>query len=128
MIQLDERMAQRRSRSEEARDKAVGLARNIINQIADLYSEKILSDHWARVRQATNDLLDDFVAGLILRETAQEVPGFAARERMAEVAWEFYFDRNAGEMAHDFRGGYHQGYIDGMRAIVKEPSDDDSRV
>lgn len=41
------------------------LARNIINQIGDIYSERIPSDQWVPVRQETNDLLDEFVAGLL---------------------------------------------------------------
>lgn len=38
--------------------------------------------------------------------------GFAYREDMARKAWEF-FTGSDERMSHDFRGGYHQGFIDG---------------
>ena len=41
------------------------LARNIINQIGDLWYEQIPSEKWVPVRQATNDQLDIWVAGLL---------------------------------------------------------------
>jgi len=44
---------------------SLDLARNIVNQIADLYSEKIPSVLWVEVRQDTNDELDQFVKRLI---------------------------------------------------------------
>lgn len=44
----------------------------------------------------------------------ERVPGFAEREKRAARAWEF-FARDDREMSHDFRGGYHQGMIDGFR-------------
>ena len=53
-------------------EKAVGLtavlveARNIVNQIGDLYSEKIKSKNWIPVRQSTNDELDLFVAKILV--------------------------------------------------------------
>lgn len=39
------------------------IAYNIVNQIADYYSERIPSDQWVDVRQASNDELDAFVLG-----------------------------------------------------------------
>jgi hypothetical protein len=36
-------------------------ARNIVNQLADLYSERIPSSEWIKVRQSTNDMADQFV-------------------------------------------------------------------
>lgn len=40
-------------------------AYNIVNQLADFYSEKIPSDKWLDVRQASNDELDHFVQKLL---------------------------------------------------------------
>lgn len=45
-----------------------------------------------------------------------EQAGFAARERRAEAAWEFFTEREV-EMTHEFRGGYHQGFIDGRAQL-----------
>jgi hypothetical protein len=42
------------------------LARNIVNQVADLYHESIPSGRWVKVRQETNDMLDDWVSSLLL--------------------------------------------------------------
>ena len=49
------------------------------------------------------------------------VPGFAEREKRAARAWEF-FARSDREMSHDFRGGYHQGLIDGLRRAPATPA------
>lgn len=43
----------------------LAIARNIINQIADVYSDQILHPYWVEVRQRTNDRLDVFVTGLL---------------------------------------------------------------
>ena len=45
--------------------EALFIARNIINQIADRYHERIPSPDWVRVRQETNDELDEFAVRLI---------------------------------------------------------------
>lgn len=44
---------------------AIDIARNIINQIGDLWAERIPSEDWVKVRQSTNDELDAFAARLI---------------------------------------------------------------
>lgn len=44
---------------------------------------------------------------------ARGVPGFAERENRATRAWEFFANDDRA-MSHDFRGGYHQGLIDGF--------------
>lgn len=41
------------------------LARNIINQIGDLWAEHMPSEQWVPVRQATNDQLDTWVSSLV---------------------------------------------------------------
>ncbi|WP_217181587.1 hypothetical protein [Streptomyces sp. AC495_CC817] len=43
----------------------LAVARNIINQIGDIYHERIPSPDWVKTRQETNDELDTFVASLI---------------------------------------------------------------
>lgn len=53
-------------------------------------------------------------------EEEARAAGFATRESMARKAWEFYSTRDAA-MTHDFRGGYHQGYIDGAASRVSTP-------
>lgn len=50
----------------DARRNAMATARNIVNQIGDLYHERIPSPDWVRVRQETNDEVDAFVTNLIL--------------------------------------------------------------
>ena len=63
----------------------MAVARNIVNQIGDLYAERIPSPDWVPVRQATNDELDAFTARLIrgvrtgtLREAAVALDATAA--------------------------------------------------
>lgn len=71
------------------------VARNIINQIGDLWSEKIPSDLWVPVRQATNDELDTFVLKLI-RSAESITP--ERIERAAEAMHRhdhFYMNDNA---------------------------------
>jgi len=46
--------------------EVLAIARNIVNQIGELYYERISSPDWVRVRQETNDELDAFAARLIL--------------------------------------------------------------
>ena len=41
------------------------LASNIVNQLPDMYTERIPSDKWIEVRQATNDMADEFVLGIL---------------------------------------------------------------
>jgi len=48
------------------------LARNIINQIGDLWAEHIPSEQWVPVRQATNDQLDTWVSSLVRAALAAE--------------------------------------------------------
>jgi hypothetical protein len=43
----------------------LAIARNIVNQIGDVYAEHIPSPEWVPVRQQTNDKLDAFAALLI---------------------------------------------------------------
>jgi hypothetical protein len=43
----------------------LAVARNIVNQLGDLWSERIPSPEWVKVRQETNDLADEFVIRLI---------------------------------------------------------------
>ncbi|MFF7293193.1 hypothetical protein ACFY9N_11745 [Microbacterium sp. NPDC008134] len=66
-------------------DDEIAVARNIVNQIGDLYAERIPSPDWVPVRQRTNDELDAFVARLIrtLRRTeeAQAASGGADGEQ-----------------------------------------------
>ena len=50
--------------------------------------------------------------------------GFAERERLARAAWEFFSERDADEMTHQFRGGYHQGFIDGQSHSVPAEADE----
>jgi hypothetical protein len=50
------------------------IAYNIVNQLADFYSEKIPSQDWIEVRQASNDQLDTFVFDFLSKE----------REKLAE--------------------------------------------
>lgn len=52
-----------------ATDDELMLARNIVNQLGELWCERILSAEWVHVRQATNDLADEFVSGLIHKHT-----------------------------------------------------------
>lgn len=61
--------------------EALAIARNIVNQIGDVYHERIPSPDWVQVRQETNDELDAFTARLIagFRRTVQpERPSFDA--------------------------------------------------
>lgn len=63
------------------------LARNIINQIGDLWSEQIPSPLWVPVRQATNDQLDTWISGLLrdaLAATSDTVPREEALRQMRE--------------------------------------------
>lgn len=41
------------------------IASNIVNQLADHYSERISSPDWVPVRQASNDALDSWVYAMI---------------------------------------------------------------
>lgn len=41
------------------------IARNIVNQLADTYHERIPHEDWVKVRQETNDMHDDFVTDLL---------------------------------------------------------------
>lgn len=41
------------------------IASNIVNQIADHYSQRVPSDSWAAVRQSSNDALDRWVVGMV---------------------------------------------------------------
>lgn len=50
------------------------LARNIINQIGDLWHERIPSPLWIPVRQDTNDRLDTWVTSLLRGALAETVP------------------------------------------------------
>jgi len=50
------------------------LARNIINQIGDLWHERIPSPLWVPVRQATNDQLDRWVTSLLRSALGDTVP------------------------------------------------------
>lgn len=43
----------------------LAVARNIVNQLGDLWSERIPSPEWVKVRQETNDRADEFVLRLI---------------------------------------------------------------
>jgi hypothetical protein len=43
----------------------VNAAANIVNQLADMYSELIPSSAWVEVRQMTNDKADKFVSEAI---------------------------------------------------------------
>lgn len=61
---------------------AFRIARNIINQIGDLYYERIPSPDWVKVRQDTNDELDVFVSGLIIGFRRLETP-----KPVADHAW-----------------------------------------
>ena len=58
----------------------LAVARNIVNQIGDLWAEKIPSEKWVPVRQATNDRLDEFTAGLI--ETVAERDEFHTMDEL----------------------------------------------
>lgn len=49
----------------------IAAARNIVNQIGDLFHDRIPSGKWVRVRQETNDQLDAFVAGIIRKQKAE---------------------------------------------------------
>ena len=48
------------------------VAKNIINQLGDLWSERIPSPEWVPMRQSTNDPLDVFVTELIEKHVAAE--------------------------------------------------------
>lgn len=54
-------------------------ARNIVNQIADFYMAQIPSDEWVKVRQASNDKLDEWVHHL-LASKASNSDAFALDE------------------------------------------------
>lgn len=58
----------------------LAIARNIVNQLGDHFSELIPSTAWVSVRQSTNDELDAFVAGLIARRIRELEAEQAARD------------------------------------------------
>lgn len=65
-------------------------ARNIVNQLGDLYHERIPSKNWVRVRQQTNDMAESFVAKIISGLRPQEYWPFARRMVEARRAWKRY--------------------------------------
>jgi hypothetical protein len=68
-------------------DARLSLARNIINQIGDLYYEEIPSDRWVAVRQSTNARLDQFVASLLPVDQSDALADAERRyEHAVEVA------------------------------------------
>lgn len=70
-------------------------------------------DEYRRVASA---VLAVFEKAQAPTDDERKVPNFAVREKSAERAWEFYVNDGSGRrMSHDFRGGYHQGMIDGFR-------------
>jgi hypothetical protein len=52
-------------------EAALAVARNIVNQIGDVWHELIPSAEWVRVRQETNDECDKFVASLLAAHAAR---------------------------------------------------------
>lgn len=62
---LDALIAEHESLIAPPTNDALWIARNIINQIADVYHERIRSPNWVKVRQETNDELDAFAAKLV---------------------------------------------------------------
>lgn len=72
----------RRSVVSTPKPDALFTARNIVNQIADHYSEQITSDQWVRVRQESNDMLDEFVLRLI---TAVSAPPTITDDELLET-------------------------------------------
>jgi hypothetical protein len=65
-------------------------ARNIVNQLGDLYYERIPSKHWVRVRQQTNDMAERFVVKIISKLRPMEYWPFSRRMVEARAAWKQY--------------------------------------
>lgn len=78
-------------RISEPRSPELALARNIVNQIGDLLSERVPSDEWVKARQETNDELDLWVSNLIadrlqVAREASRAEGYAAGSRSMKAA------------------------------------------
>lgn len=97
--------------------KVLAIARNIVNQLGDLWSERIPSEKWVSVRQATNDEADQFVAALISK--AREAVEAKARAEGWDALYRTQFDGMPGadlSKVTDPNNPYREG-VEGARRI-----------
>jgi hypothetical protein len=102
----------------DARNDPLFLAQNIINQIGDLWHERIPSPLWVPVRQSTNDELDAWVSGLLREALAVARVSTDAEAKASALEEASNFSTSADVVFHDL--GDVRDWLRDRAAAIRE--------